>query len=394
MKKAFFINGGAGRVLCALPALEYHIKNIDPTAIVIAEGWPELYLASPIVAANVITPETKNILEIVKDRELITPEPYRLNAYFNQKCNLVQAFDMLINYDTIPDEIPEAKPFDFTIGKADQVKAYNMLNDIRKNTGKDKVIVFQPFGRGAKKEGPFIYDESGRSMEVKDTVTLIKALSTQYAVIMMSELMPDLDEPIGAIVPNGLNLLQWMGIIQYADYFLGCDSVGQHMANALEKPATVVIGGTFPENISYPSNPNFNIIDNGKGERKYSPIRLGFDFAIERNNENLMVLDNQKIADIGNAVFKALGPNTGAYAKLAQEEAAKASACGTEGCGCGPAPSQMPAQPAELTKPPVEPSKMTKAINQVKKPGTKNKTKTGAKLPKVPAKSENSAVAS
>ena len=32
MKKAFFINGGIGRVLCALPALEYYVKNTDPDA--------------------------------------------------------------------------------------------------------------------------------------------------------------------------------------------------------------------------------------------------------------------------------------------------------------------------------------------------------------------------
>ena len=33
MKKAFFINGGAGRVLCAIPALEYYKENTDPDVV-------------------------------------------------------------------------------------------------------------------------------------------------------------------------------------------------------------------------------------------------------------------------------------------------------------------------------------------------------------------------
>lgn len=42
MKKAFYINGGAGRVLAAIPALEHHIKHIDPTVVIIVEGWLEI----------------------------------------------------------------------------------------------------------------------------------------------------------------------------------------------------------------------------------------------------------------------------------------------------------------------------------------------------------------
>jgi len=381
MKKAFVLNGGAGRILCALPALEHHIKNIDPTAPIIAEGWQELYLASPEIASNVYSPEHKNIFEIIKDREIISPEPYRLNAYFNQKCNLIQAFDMLINYDTPPEEIPESKEYAFTVGKADQIKGFNLINDIRKQTGRDRVIVFQPFGRGTRMEGELVLDESGRSFELADIITIVKALSREYAVILMSEFMPPVKEPIPAIVPQNLSLLQWMGVIQNADYFLGCDSVGQHMANALGKPATVVIGSTFPENISYPSNKDFIIIDNGKGKRKYSPIRVGWDMAIERNNETLMYLEQQTIADIVNGIYKKLGKNTGYFAKRAKEEqekAAQAGTCSLDGCGCGPEPTQT----TTVSAPPVSESKLTNAIKAtVAKKDKKAQQTVGAKVP-------------
>ena len=46
-------------------------------------------------------------------------------------------------------------------------------------------------------------------------------------------------------MPQGANLRQWAGIIANADYFLGCDSVGQHLVHAMDKKGTVVIGSTF-----------------------------------------------------------------------------------------------------------------------------------------------------
>jgi hypothetical protein len=307
MKKAFFINGGAGRVLCSIPALEYHIKNIDATAPIIAEGWQELFLLSKILRNNVYGPTHQKLFDIVKDREIITPEPYRLNAYFNQNCNLIQAFDILINELT---EIPETKSFNIEIGKSDDIMGKNIVEECKSHLQKDKVIIFQPFGSGAKISGKYVIEESGRSFEIDDIVNIIKQLKKNYGIILMSEFKLPLDEPLGIMTPEGMNLLQWSGVIRAADYFLGCDSVGQHMANALNKPSTVVIGSTFPENISYPENIQFNIIDNGKNERIYSPIRISSDVNIERNNENLMKLDFNIINKLVNDIEKTLGENT------------------------------------------------------------------------------------
>jgi ADP-heptose:LPS heptosyltransferase len=114
------------------------------------------------------------------------------------------------------------------------------------------------------------------------------------------------NKQMGAAIPNA-NLLQWMGIINAADYFIGCDSMGQHYAHALNKPATVVIGSTFPENISYPSNKNFTIIDNGKDRRVYSPIRVTMDFVADRVNEDLMILEDKTFDRIIKSVTDKLG---------------------------------------------------------------------------------------
>ena len=320
MKKAFFINGGAGRVLCAIPALEYYVKNTDPTAIIIVEGWIDLYLTSKVLAANVYPANDPNLFEKLKDREIISPEPYKLNAYFTQRCNLVQAFDMLINYDTPPDTPPDTKEFNIFVGKKDLLTGEELVNEARTHFQKKEVVVFQPFGSTASMQGTTIIDESGRSFEVADILKIIDELNKNYAVIVMSEFKIPVTSSIGVMLPESASLLQWTGIINSADYFLGCDSVGQHIAHALGKPGTVVIGSTFPENISYPTNSSLDIIDNGKGERRYSPIRIVVDVRIDRHNENLMKLNDETIKQIIKSVNDKLVKKTTNTKQIAFKE--------------------------------------------------------------------------
>ena len=134
MKKAFFINGGAGRVLCAIPALEHYKQHVDPTVVIVVEGWLELFFNSAILRDNVYPVGHKGLFQDkLIDREIITPEPYRLNAYFTQKCNLIQAFDILINDLK---EIPKTKEFKLDISRVDQAYGYNLINEIKNQTGR------------------------------------------------------------------------------------------------------------------------------------------------------------------------------------------------------------------------------------------------------------------
>ena len=304
MKKAFFVNGGAGRVLCAIPPLEWYQKNVDPDVVIVSEGWTELFLTSS-VRKNAYDVNHKRLFQDkLVDKEIITLEPYRLNAYFNQKCNLIQAFDMLINNNI--EEIPETKSFHLEISRHDQAFGYNLVQQVKQQTGKDKIVVFQPLGSGAKKEGEFIIDDSGRSFEVKDIISIVQELSKHAGVIMMTNVQIPVQQNMGAAIPNA-NILQWMGVIKMCDYFLGCDSMGQHYAHALGKPATVVIGSTYPQNISYPDNKDFTIIDNGEGKREYNPFRIQMDWDTNRGNEDLMVMDQKQVKKITDSVLDKIG---------------------------------------------------------------------------------------
>ena len=72
--------------------------------------------------------------------------------------------------------------------------------------------------------------------------------------------------------------------------------MGQHLAYAFHKPASVIVGSTFGINVSYPDEETFQVMDLGEGRRRYSPIRITMDEVADRGNDGIMVM-NEKIED-------------------------------------------------------------------------------------------------
>ena len=161
--KAFFINGGAGRVITSIPALEKYAENHDDFVIV-AEGGMNFYKAHPVLHKYTYDNWHKNLFEDkIKDRDCVTPEPYRMWHYYNQKCSIAQAFDMEINGLDEPRDLPAPK---IKLTKAEAISAINTVEEVKAKTGKDKVIVIQPFGRGVQVQGEYIIDTTSRSFHL------------------------------------------------------------------------------------------------------------------------------------------------------------------------------------------------------------------------------------
>jgi ADP-heptose:LPS heptosyltransferase len=297
--KAFFLNGGAGRILCSIPALEkYEEESGDEDFIIICEGGTDMFKGHPRLDGRTYDNWQKNLFkEKLAMRDVITPEPYRVWEYYNQKCNLSQAFDIEINNKGIR-ELP--KPT-LKLNKDELIGGRQIVTEVKAKLKKEKIVVFQPFGRGIEHvDGSFV-DRSGRSFEYKDIKAIIKKLQqNDFGVILMSEFALELKEEKlkdEVAQPNGVPLRTWAAIIKYADHFIGCDSLGQHIAYTIGTPATVVTGSTFPINISYPEADHINILDMGEIEREYSPIRIVQDERIDRKNESLMSM-TPEIVDI------------------------------------------------------------------------------------------------
>jgi hypothetical protein len=304
--KAYFINGGAGRVLCSIPAFE-KLAETDDDFIIVCEGGSNLYRGHPKLDHRAYDNWHKGLFhDKLKDRDLISLEPYRVWEYYNQKCSLSQAFDIEINQQGIR-ELPAPSIY---VNKVEIAQALGVINEVKARSGFDKVIIVQPFGRTAQNTGGMIVDPTSRSFALGDIREVINDLKKDYGIIFMTDFPVDLGEdPEKAVVamPQIPDLRIWAAVFELADHFIGCDSVGQHIARALGKTATVVTGSTFPVNVSYPDCADFDVIDAGKGRRTYSPIRISQEDAIDRMNDHCMDLESHHIDKIIASSRKRLG---------------------------------------------------------------------------------------
>ena len=290
--KAFFLNGGMGRIISAIPALEkYHEANTDPDFIIVIEGICDILNGHPTLDGKTYDMYHKNLFHTkLINMDIVSPEPYRLNEYFNQKCDIAQAFDILINKKGIR-ELPAPT---LILSKEELLEGRKAIDEIKKKVKKEKLVIIQPFGRAITQIDNSFVDKSNRSIEFSNLKQIIKKLQEKdWAVCIMSEFgieFKDAGFKDEVAIPEIPDLRKWAGLIKYADHFLGCDSVGQHLAKAMETPASVVMGATYPINTSYPNDKNFTIIDMGQFDREYDPIRISFDERISRKHERIMTM--------------------------------------------------------------------------------------------------------
>lgn len=316
MKKVFVIDGGIGRVITAVPALEkYILDNPDHNVIIVVYGWGGILMGNKLLQDKVFDAEMKGLFDLhFKDAdEVVAPEPYRMPAYYNQKISLTQAFDIVIN-----GRDNSLKPSKLYTSKRERMDARNIYTNVKKHRGNRKTIVVQPFGSTAYSANPVqdggccgtqnaqqpvtdILDDSSRSFETSFYLKLVSKLTKKVNVINYSDPKFFLEEDTYT-TKIGMDLRQWMSVIEAADYFVGCDSSGQHIARSFNVPGTIIMGSTFPINVSYPDW--FQIIEK-PDQKKYSPIRIcNVDCSVaDRYNDNCMSFDDQEIDDIVTKIF-------------------------------------------------------------------------------------------
>ena len=309
-KKVFHLDGGAGRVICALPALEkYAKKNPDKDFNVIIGGWDVLTFGNHLLQDRTYSMDVKGIFNLlIKNNDLVHPEPYLLWQYYNQECSLIEGFDKIINQTDDHSDLDAPRLY---LNKAEEKGAANLIAQVKSKQNKNATIVIQPFGRSARVDNGDIIDDSTRSMETNVYYKLVKKLSQKYNIILMAEgefCQAVSQEDTISEKPQG-DLRMWSAVMEACDYFIGCDSLGQHMARAFDKPGSVIMGSTYAENVSYPDW--FNIIENEDVAKTYSPIRAcGFDSHLaDRLNDRLMDFSDEQIDEIYSNITKHIKEN-------------------------------------------------------------------------------------
>jgi hypothetical protein len=298
MKKVFVIDGGLGRCICALPALmKYAKNNPNDEWYVVMYGWSFITYGIKELQDRTYEMETKNIFENVflKVDEVVTLEPYRIPEFYKKQISLIEAFDVQINqtHDHSDLERPNIVLSEYEI-----LKGKEIINNARTTHKKEKTIVIQPYGSSAQKITSGVFDDSLRSLPEKIFLDLSKKLSETYNVIYFGDYEFYTQDYMHCLGPSpDPTIREWISIINESDYFIGCDSSGQHIAYSMETRGSVIMGATESINMSYPNF--FNIIEK-KQDKKYVPMRLSnIDCNLaQRVNREIFNYDEEDLNDL------------------------------------------------------------------------------------------------
>lgn len=284
MTTTILLNGGLGRHITAIPALERYVTK-NPDTIIASSYWTGIFWGNPLLSDLTFDINTKGLFERIRKTRIIAPEPYYNTDYLNERINLADAFNQELNSDKKSMPIPRLY---LTSREISDAKA-------KIKTTEKKLIAFQPMGSTASIVNTEIVDPTVRSLNLKTCHKLLTALTgAGYEILLISDKELAVANFPGVIWPCGQDVRQLASSIACADYFIGCDSSGQHLARCFNIPGVVFYGGTSPVNVGYPNH--FLSIEKNQ-TRSYMAYRLcDFDFRLaELQNADLLNFDDHEL---------------------------------------------------------------------------------------------------
>jgi|APSaa5957512576_1039674.scaffolds.fasta_scaffold08628_3 ADP-heptose:LPS heptosyltransferase len=262
-KFTIIITGGIGRVICAIPSLEAFVKTHPNTRIVTYAT--SIFIGNRLLEDKVYEFNHKNIFQDwIKDSKILNPEPYTNQNYYNQRSHLITAFAEELGVTLKSDHIS------LEVTKVDENTTIPAIK-FAKSFGFKETVVVQPVGATYNPETNI--DPSGRSLSMEGIREVLLYLASKFNLVVMGS-TDCFDNPEQWYTPKDFSIRDWNMIIASSDYFIGCDSVGQHLARNANIPGTVILGTTFQENVTYPEW--FNILEYYEdiNLKKYQPIRI------------------------------------------------------------------------------------------------------------------------
>lgn len=203
-KLAVFIDGGLGRVLCAIPALKELAKTNELK--VLTGGWRYAYIGSGLDVVNYGEPEMESTLDGFK---IVKPEPYWNLGFREGKLNLVEAF-----YEELGLTVPK-----------DAVPYTPDLRQVGARIHSERpILMLQPHGSGG--------EADPRSMMRDEVSEVIEKYSKEYAVFIIGTEVDFGFEPEKVQQIKDIPESAFIRYLQKADMIVSCDSCGLHLAAA------------------------------------------------------------------------------------------------------------------------------------------------------------------
>jgi hypothetical protein len=142
------LDGGFGRIITAIPALlKYHKNHPGEEWYIMIPGWDFITWGFPELQERTFNPDARGSFDLFwKADKVITPEPYRVPAYYRNEISLRESFDICINDSTNHSDLP---PMQLRLSSPERRKAYEIIEKAKKLHKKKKTILLQPFGSTA-----------------------------------------------------------------------------------------------------------------------------------------------------------------------------------------------------------------------------------------------------
>lgn len=218
MKKlAVMIDGGLGRVLCAIPALKE--LNTKHDLVVLTGGWEFAYSGSGLKVHPLGKPGLQYILE---GYEIVKPEPYWNLEYRTGKANLVEAFYQELN---------------LTVPKSESVPYSPDLRQIPASIYSERpILMLQPHGSGG--------EADSRSMTRREVIEVIEKYRKEYSIFIIGTEVDFGFEDDSVQQIKNIAEPAFIRYIQLADLIVSCDTAGLHIAAAMGTPHVAYLATT------------------------------------------------------------------------------------------------------------------------------------------------------
>lgn len=298
MKKTLILDGGLGRHISSIGALENFVdRNEDCT--IITQQWTPIFWGNPILTPNVFDIGTKGLFDRIKNSSISKPEPYFNSDFINEKISMSSAFNIEINGKDCLDKKPS-----LYLTKTEIENAFSVVDKAR------KTIVFQPFGSAARVQNNLILDDTCRSMSKQMVTKILNVLKkNNFQVILLDSKNAPFINHNEIKNLDDRDFRSVAAVIKVSDYFIGCDSSGQHMAYALDKPGSTWFGGSSSINFGYHNY--FKIFEKSE-KRRYMPFRISeFDYWLAGTQNDIMLeYTDEEISDMCEKIIKDIRDKT------------------------------------------------------------------------------------
>jgi len=134
------LDGGFGRIITAIPALlKYYNNHPDEEWYIMIPGWDFITWGIPELQERTFNPNAQGSFDLYwKADQVLSPEPYRVPAYYRNEISLREAFDICINNSTDHSDLP---PMQLNISFQEKRRAYEIIEKAKSQHKKSSFII-------------------------------------------------------------------------------------------------------------------------------------------------------------------------------------------------------------------------------------------------------------